>query len=122
MRIALSISLAFALTLACSNSAGQQVRVEGSSDCGIWVKTRKENRAILFEMRLMGLLDGVAMGRLIDIWGAQGVPMSKEQVYLWMDKYCQLNPLSYVQYGADDLANERTKGAYRRRAERLPKE
>ena len=56
----------------------------------------------------------MAFGRMIEIWKAQGVPMSKEQVYLWMDKYCQANPLSMVVIGAEELANEKTNGEYRR--------
>lgn len=115
MRTALSISLAFALTLACGNSAGQKiVRVEAGADCGDWVKARKENRANILEAHLIGFLDGMASGRMIEIWEARGVKMSKKQAYLWMDKYCQSNPLSYVPTGAVELANERTNGAFRR--------
>ena len=56
----------------------------------------------------------MAIGRMIEIWKAQGNPMSKEQVYLWMDKYCESNPLSRVVIGAEELANEKTNGEYRR--------
>jgi hypothetical protein len=31
-----------------------------------------------------------------------------------MDKYCQANPLSRVAIGAEELANEKTNGEYRR--------
>jgi len=122
MRTALSISLALALTLACGNGAGQGIVAMGGKDCGVWVKARKENRATLLEAHLIGFLDGMASGRAIEIWEAQGVTMSGEQAYLWMDKYCQSNPLSHVVTGAHSLANERTNGAFGRRGKMLPKE
>ncbi len=114
MRTALSISLALALMLASGIGAGQTIRVETAEDCGEWTKARKLKRSSPHEARLIGLLDGMAIGRMIEIWKAQGNPMSKEQVYSWMDKYCQANPLSRVVIGAEELANERTNGEYRR--------
>jgi len=114
MRTALSISLALALTLTSGMSAGQRMWVETAEDCGEWVKARKLKRSSPHEARLVGLLDGMAVGRMMEIWKAQGNPMSKEQAYLWMDKYCQSNPLSRVVIGAEELANERTNGEYRR--------
>ncbi len=56
----------------------------------------------------------MAIGRMIEIWKAQGSLMSKEQAYSWMDKYCQANSLSKVVIGAEELANEKTNGEYRR--------
>jgi len=114
MRIVFSISLALVLILASGISAGQTIRVETAEDCGEWIKARKLKRSSPHEARLIGLLDGMAIGRMIEIWKAQGNPMSKEQVYSWMDSYCQANPLSKVVIGAEELANERTNGEYRR--------
>ena len=114
MRIALSISLVLALTLASGMSAGQRFWVETAEDCGEWVKARKLKRSSPHEARLVGLLDGMAIGRMIEIWKGQGSPMSKEQAYSWMDKYCQANPLSRVVIGAEELASEKTNGEYRR--------
>ena len=114
MRTALSILLALALILASGISAGQKIWVETAEDCGDWVKARKLKRSSPHEARLVGLLDGMAIGRMIEIWKAPGNPMSKEHVYLWMDKYCQSNPLARVVIGAEELANEKTNGEYRR--------
>ena len=114
MRTALSISLALALTLTSGMSAGQRMWVETAEDCGEWAKARKLKRSSPHEARLVGLLDGMAVGRMIEIWRAQGSSMSKEQVYSWMDTYCQANPLSRVVIGAEELANEKTNGEYRR--------
>jgi hypothetical protein len=112
MRIALSISLA--LMLASGISAGQTIRVETAEDCGEWMKARKLKRSSPHEARLVGLIDGMAIGRMTEIWKAQGNPMSKEQVYSWMDQYCQANPQSRIVIGAEELANEKTNGEYRR--------
>lgn len=114
MRIALSISLALALMLASGIGAGQRIWVETAEDCGEWVKARKLKRSSPHEARLIGMLDGMAVGRMIDIWKAQGKSMSKEQVYVWMDSYCQANPQSRIVVGAEELANENTMGEYRR--------
>ncbi|MGH8634339.1 MAG: hypothetical protein ACRET7_09425 [Burkholderiales bacterium] len=114
MRTALSILLPLALILTSGMSAGQRIWVETAEDCGDWVKARKLKRSSPHEAHLVGLLDGMAIGRMIEIWKAQGNPMSKEQVYLWMDKYCQSNPLSRIVIGAEELANEKTNGEYRR--------
>jgi len=114
MRIGLSISLALALMLASGMSAGQRIWVETAADCGEWIKARALKRSSPQEARLVGLLDGMAIGRMTEIWKAQGNPMSKEQVYAWMDQYCQANPLSRIVIGAEELANERTSGEYRR--------
>lgn len=114
MRTVLSISLALALVLVPGISAGQTIWVETPEDCGEWVKARKLKRSSPHEARLVGLLSGMAIGRMIDIWKAQGKPMTREQAYLWMDKYCESNPRSKVVIGAEELANERTNGEYRR--------
>ena len=112
--LSISISLALALMLASGINAGQRMWVETAEDCGEWAKARKLKRSSPHEARLVGLLDGMAVGRMVEIWKAQGSATSKEQVYSWMDKYCQANPHSRVVIGAEELANERTNGEYRR--------
>lgn len=114
MRTALSISLALALMLTCNMSAGQRIWVETPEDCGDWVKARKLKRSSPYEAHLVGLLSGMAIGRMIDVWKAQGNPMTRDQAILWMDKYCESNPRAKVVVGAEELANERTNGEYRR--------
>jgi len=94
MRTALSISLAFASMIACGNSAGQGIWIEGTLDCGEWVAARKAAMAQYYEHYLLGVLNGLSMGRRVDIWRIQDNKMSREQAYLWMHNYCQSNPLS----------------------------
>jgi hypothetical protein len=114
MRTALSIALAFALILMGGTSAGQNIWVETSESCGDWLKARKLKRSSPHEAHLVGLLSGMAIGRMTDIWRAEGKPMTRDQAYEWMDQYCQSNPHSKVVIGAEELANARTNGEYRR--------
>lgn len=113
MRIMFSIALALALTIASGMSAGQKMWVETADDCGEWAKARKLKRSSPHEARLVGMIDGMAIGRVIEIWKA-GSPMSREQLYAWMDQDRQANPQSRVVIGAEELANEKTNGEYRR--------
>jgi hypothetical protein len=114
MRTALSISLALALMLASGIGAGQRMWVETSEDCGEWMKARKLKRSSPHEARLVGLVDGMAVGRIIEIWKGQSGPTGREQLYVWMDQYCQANPQSRIVIGAEEFANEKTGGEYRR--------
>jgi hypothetical protein len=114
MKTAFSALLAVALMLAPGIGAAQSIWVETAEDCGEWAKARKLKRSSPHEARLIGMLDGMAVGRMVDIWKAQGKTMMKEQVYVWMDSYCQANPQSRIVVGAEELANENTKGEYRR--------
>jgi hypothetical protein len=98
----------------------QGIWVEGPVDCGLWVKARKhEGAAIAFEDYLVGLMNGLALGSYIDFWHAGGIPVSQEQVFLWMDKYCERLPLSNITVGSTELMNERTGDAFMRRVRSL---
>ena len=88
------------------------VYVDGTIDCGSWVKARKENRAEYFEHFVIGFVNGLALGRFVEIWQADGIKVTRDQVHLWMDKFCADNPLNSVTAGAMQLANERTRGEF----------
>jgi len=79
---------------------------------GQWVAARKQQRAQYFENYLVGLVDGLALGRAVDIWSAGGSKVSGEQVFLWMDRYCETRPLDMVATGAFAFAEERTSGEF----------
>lgn len=114
MKTALLIPLIISLVLVPGMSAGQNIWVETPEDCAEWLKARKLKRSSPHEARLVGLLSGMAIGRMVDVWKAQGKTMTREEAYLWMDRYCESNPRSRVVIGAEELANERTNGEYRR--------
>lgn len=113
MKTALSIMLAFALIAASATSA-QQIWTQGKLDCAGWVEGRAQGNAVPIEHYTQGLLNGLAMGRGVEIWKGQGQQISPKQAFLWMDKYCRDNPLSHVMTGAYALANEKTAGGFNR--------
>jgi hypothetical protein len=95
--------------------AAQGIVVEGIVDCAMWIDARRSSRAEALQPYLLGLLNGMAVGSGIEFWRANGVRVSREQVYLWMDNFCQEHPLSTPFAGAVSLLNERTDGAWSRR-------
>lgn len=95
--------------------ASQSITVEAAINCGDWLKVRKANTAAFFEYSLIGLIDGLALGRGVEIWRANGIPVTRDQLYYWMDAYCQKNPLSMVITGAYVFANERSYGLFDKR-------
>jgi hypothetical protein len=103
--------------LTFTNTAyAQQVWIEGSIDCGLWSTARKANSAQYLEHSLVGLVNGMVLASVIDIWGGtDGNKVSREQLYLWMDGWCQKNPLKKIMGGALDFADERTNGAFGKR-------
>jgi hypothetical protein len=105
--IVISISVA-------SPGRAQGVTLEGMVDCGNWVAARTVQRATALEHYLLGLLNGTVMGSGIEFWWARDSRVSREQVFLWMDNYCQRTPLSDLIVGAQDLVNERTGNAWDR--------
>ena len=108
--IALAVAvLAISVPMARSDAG---VVVEGQADCGLWVKARTGGTAGYLEHYLIGLLNGMVMGTGIEFWRAGGVPVSRDQVFLWTDNYCRGEPLSDVVRGAVLLMNERTGNAW----------
>ena len=86
----------------------QGIVVEGTVDCGEWITARSNNTAVPLEHYLLGLLNGLALGRQDEFWRADGRSKpSREAIYLWMDKYCRDNPLSNPVSGAFVLFDER---------------
>jgi hypothetical protein len=66
----------------------------GDPDCGTWIKSPRETD----KAWLLGYLTGLNIGTpdskaYPDPLGALG---SAQQAYLWMDNFCQTNPLSKV--------------------------
>ncbi|MFZ3320740.1 MAG: hypothetical protein WA190_00100 [Usitatibacter sp.] len=81
-------------------------------DCGTWTNGQGTNVADYQHFYLTGLMDGLALGRGREFWRADGIEVSRDQVALWMDKYCRENPLNYVITGAVQLFDERTKSKF----------
>ena len=104
--------LLIAILISTNTTYAQGLWIEGSVDCGVWVKARKADRAQYFEHYLMGVVNGLVLGAAINIWREdEGNNVSRDQLYLWMDGWCQRHPLSSIHIGATHFADERTNNA-----------
>ena len=79
-------------------------------DCGEWVNTSKSN--LTFKAWILGFLSG--LGVMYELRGGTDNPTGKiksaQQIYVWMDNFCQKNPLKTVSDGGIELLIElRTK-------------
>ena len=116
MKTVISIGFVALLTVCGSTTHARTVWTEGAVDCGLWLTARKANSASHLEHYSLGLINGMALGTTVDIWGGtNGIKVNREQFYFWMDAWCQNNPLNFVHIGADDFANTRTDGAWKNR-------
>ena len=95
-----------AISFASLNPAHADFSVWGSSDCGEWVKHSKSSPTL--KAWLMGYMSGIGVmyNHLGDTNNPLGKINSAEQFYLWMDNYCQKNPLSTVTTGGAVLFTE----------------
>ena len=88
----------------------------GNVDCGKWLSARKSNTANYYENYLLGLVDGLAIGRWVDVWAGKGGRVTSEQLYYWMDSYCEKKPLDMTITGAVNFADEMSGGVYKKKA------
>ena len=86
--------------------------VRGSIDCGDWLKAREVQQSSLYETYVIGVVNGMAIGRWIDLWNFEGNSISGNQVFYWLDNYCKKNPLKDVNSAIFEFADERTDGAW----------
>jgi len=91
------------------------ISVRSPIDCGDWKQSRSAQTSSAHEAYVIGTVNGMAIGRLIDLWNYREVRVSTTQVFYWLDNYCTTNPLKSVITGLDEFANERTQGAWRAR-------
>ena len=80
----------------------QGVTIFGRPDCGVWLSTQRETD----KAWLLGYVSGISMsemGRLSGQSDPLGKIRSAEQIYIWMNNYCQKNPLKTVGEGAFSL-------------------
>ena len=109
-----------AILFVSSMTAGAQgvVAKGGSIDCGEWLDARKTKTAGYYEHYLLGLIDGMSLGRVVNIWAGKGGRITVAQYYYWMDTYCEKNPLQMTVSGAYDFANEMSDGYYTKKMQR----
>jgi hypothetical protein len=110
----------FGLFLTLSSAASAQVLMQGAIDCGRWINARTTNQSVAFEHYILGHINGMSLGSEVSIWGQQNISVSKEQTYLWFDKYCRDNPLRQVVEGSIKFADEMTNGLYSKTIQSRP--
>ena len=104
---AASLALALSTNLLATQAAA--VIVQGDRTCAHWseVRERADDFTTMTESWLMGVLNGFAFAGQKEFWDS-GDGLTIDQVYFWMDRYCDENPLKRVMHGAITLMNERT--------------
>ena len=109
--------------LACLSSpavARTGISIEGTLNCAQWAEARKARSSNVYESYLLGLLNGMSVGSGTEFWFAKGPELKREQVFYWMDVYCQAHPLADVFTGTVALMNENTDNEYYRRVSAQP--
>ena len=90
----------------------QSIFIEGTANCGTWLEARTAKMAGNLESFVLGNVNGLAVGRLIDIWRFKKSNVSREQLYFWMDEYCRKNALKGILEGSLSFADEMTNGEF----------
>ncbi len=107
------IKIIFVLVMTLSGIANaQNIPVQGSVDCGMWLDARDKKIALALENFSVGLVNGLALGTGVDIWGGKGYIVSQSQLHYWMDQYCKKNPVSGILQGTYAFADEMTNGKF----------
>jgi hypothetical protein len=102
-------SLALALSTNLLATQATAVALMGGSTCAEWAEDRRIASSLSrrSEAWLRGLLNGFAFAADKEFWDS-GDGLTNDQVFFWMDRYCDENPLKRVVHGAITLMNERT--------------
>ena len=95
--------LVLLLLACCLAQPALGAQVFGVNNCGDWIRTSKERP---FDRGwLIGYMSGLSF--MYEAFGKKDDPLSKvssgNQIYVWMDNYCQKNPLKDVANGAETL-------------------
>jgi len=95
------------LVLSATVFDAQAIIIRGGVSCGTWVKERPEKQigTALNQIWLVGFLSGMANESEKDVLRST----DNNSIFLWMDNYCQANPLKQVSEGADLLFLELAK-------------
>lgn len=81
-------------------------KIYGVRDCGEWINRKKNPYSELaVEAWLAGYMSGLSVMHHLN--GNKNDPLGKtnsvDQIFLWMDNYCQKNPLSDIPDGGNAL-------------------
>ncbi len=88
--------------------------------CADWAKARSANKASMEKTFFYGLVTGLSLGSGTEFWNYRSSTLSPDQVFYWLDRFCENKPLGSIYEGAIHLMNERTNGEYGRRVSAQP--
>jgi hypothetical protein len=89
------LGLVALLVIGTTHVAEAQITIFGARSCGSWVKERPSKASISRTAQqawLMGYLSGLASGTSLDALKDGDA----ESFFLWVDNYCQTNPLNNI--------------------------
>ena len=94
--------LVLLLLACCLAQPASGVTIFGRPDCGLWLSQQRETD----KAWLLGYVSGISMSEQGGLSGRSdplGKISSAEQIFIWMNNYCQKNPLKNVGDGAFSL-------------------
>ena len=92
------VLIVLAFTLITNEAAGYNRLGAGTASCGMWAAFRREGstsaRALSSEQWVLGFIDGITeeSGDTLDPFNG----VEAENVWEWIDNYCQANPLKSI--------------------------
>jgi hypothetical protein len=83
--IALCFQYAAASASAQEGLTRQGPEIQGGSNCGDWLEARQNKTAVVLESYVLGMLNGLATGRFVEFWRADGREISWRAAYFLVD-------------------------------------
>ena len=78
------------ITFNCITINANAVAIRGMGDCGEWVANKDNN--VRYKGWLLGYMSGLASASSTDVLANS----SPQSIFVWMDNYCNTNPLEHV--------------------------
>lgn len=98
----------FLSTNLLGSQANAAVTLSEGPTCATWAEAQSGGGWLkaVSQAHLMGFVNGVALGADLNFW-IEGGEITNDQVFFWMDRYCDNNPLKDVTDGVIALFVER---------------
>jgi hypothetical protein len=97
-----------------SISYGAPFYINGIADCGTWYQARTKRISEILEASVQGYVNGAVMATQIEVWHGNGIETSPQSLYLYIDNYCQLNPLESIWSASWAFINEKSNYAFKK--------
>lgn len=80
------------ITLSFTSIDAIAIEIKGIGDCGEWVADKNKNNNERNKDWLLGYMSGLASASFTDVLANT----SYQSIFVWMDNYCNANPLEHV--------------------------